>query len=319
MTDRDKDKDPGSAAARSSSSAHDALSYLSPSEAIEWLVMAETKAGALYATALAGFKDDPAVSRLLEELSADEAAHLDIIISAGRHIEGAAQIPVDLAAIDDSSRLFKEFEKRIASGEVDELQLMEMIVALEFSEHNDLFAYMVNAMRGFPSDFSDLIECMRLHRRRIREHLLSKPCFERLIEKIDSLPTFTNNHNILVVDDEKTITGLLRIVLAGEGFVDEASSAQAALEAAEKKEYSLIVSDVKMPGMDGTELYRACTERHPGLQGRFLFLTGAVDEECAGLFKESGIEYLMKPVSIHRLKEKIAGMLAATCCAFAGR
>ncbi len=286
-----------------------AASSIWPDEAIEWLARAEIKAGALYAKAGICFSGDPLLLKLLRELSEDEGAHLDMLVNAGRHIKSSSPPPVDLSGIGTFTRIAAAFEERLAAGNIDEAALMEMIVELEFSEHNELFAYIVNALRGFPVEFSDLIDAMNAHRLRIREHLAARAEFKALLIRIDALPSYTKKHNILVVDDESTITSLLRIILAGEGSIDWVGSGRAALDAIGKKDYSLIVSDVRMPEMEGREFYRECSRRHPCLKERFLFLTGTVDWELIEFFRTSSAEYLIKPVSVRTLREKISAML----------
>ncbi len=79
----------------------------------------------------------------------------------------------------------------------------------------------------------------------------------------------------LIVDDEKPIRRLLARLLARRGFeVYEADSGEAALAAAGGAPISLVLCDVLMPGMNGTDLYRELTTRYPTLVGGFIFITG---------------------------------------------
>lgn len=280
--------------------------------AVDWLVCAETGAGALYAKAARLFSSNTELSALLEELSTDESSHLDMLVSAGRQItEKSLTLPVDLTVIDSISPIIRMFEEEVDAGTISETGLLEMVVALEFSEHNELFAYVVNALRSFPDDLSDLVESLKTHRQRIIRHLGSKPELKGLLETIENFPGFDGRESVLVVDDEKTVLSLLKVVLPGKARLDTAVDGKAALEALGRGDYSLVVSDAKMPVMDGTELYRRASAMRPGLERKFLFLTGSADEEIVEFFTMNRIEYMIKPMSIYSLRDKVSEMLGA--------
>jgi len=70
--------------------------------------------------------------------------------------------------------------------------------------------------------------------------------------------------NILVVDDEEMLRGLLVKILAKEGYqVDTAIDGEEALEKLGKKSYSLLISDIKMPRLNGLELLKIVREKFP--------------------------------------------------------
>jgi two-component system NtrC family sensor kinase len=80
---------------------------------------------------------------------------------------------------------------------------------------------------------------------------------------------------ILLVDDEPDVVGVLAELLkAGQAQVDTASDGRAALEKLAQAEYDLILCDVRMPGLDGPDLYRSLSLTRPELLSRFVFLTG---------------------------------------------
>jgi DNA-binding NtrC family response regulator len=82
-------------------------------------------------------------------------------------------------------------------------------------------------------------------------------------------------HRALIVDDEVPIRRLLTRLLLRRGFdVSEADSGEAALAMAEQARFSIVLCDVRMPGMSGTDLYRELTAKDPKLAGGFIFITG---------------------------------------------
>ena len=105
----------------------------------------------------------------------------------------------------------------------------------------------------------------------------------------------------LVVDDEEAIRGLLARLLERQGFeVCEAHSGEAALAMAESAAVSLVLCDVRMPGMSGSHLYRELTIRDPKMARSFVFITGDrsrvhVEETCAAC--RCSRSHLPRPIS----------------------
>lgn len=101
---------------------------------------------------------------------------------------------------------------------------------------------------------------------------------------------------VLVIDDEESILSLLRRILEKEQFqVECVVSGNAALESVQKNSFDLIFCDVKMPGMDGMELYGKMTERFQELSSRFILVTGDINLEIESFCESNGIQYIRKP------------------------
>ena len=72
------------------------------------------------------------------------------------------------------------------------------------------------------------------------------------------------NISILVVDDEELLRDLLVKILTREGYqVDTAIDGEEALEKLAQKQYHLLVSDIKMPRINGFELLREVKSKYP--------------------------------------------------------
>jgi NADH:ubiquinone oxidoreductase subunit E len=110
--------------------------------------------------------------------------------------------------------------------------------------------------------------------------------------------------NILVVDDEQVVlTSCERILRPGGYDVDTALSAPDALKMMENgKSYDLIITDIKMPGMDGIEFMRAVRGKDPDIN--IVLITGYPSQES---IKEALalriVDYLPKPFSPALLTE----------------
>jgi PAS domain S-box-containing protein len=105
---------------------------------------------------------------------------------------------------------------------------------------------------------------------------------------------------ILVVDDEEMILDLMKMVLEEEGHrVDVARNGTSALQAARQTEYDLIFSDIRMPDLNGQELYNALRNFNPAYAKRVIFSTGDLaQKESNDFLQETGNLYLTKPFRI---------------------
>ncbi|MDD5591261.1 MAG: transporter substrate-binding domain-containing protein [Dehalococcoidales bacterium] len=118
---------------------------------------------------------------------------------------------------------------------------------------------------------------------------------------------------ILVVDDEPTILAFLKKVLDSEGYeVTTTGSGKEALGMIKEQRYSLIICDIKMPGLSGAELYDELGEIAPSLQKRAIFITGDVMGPVTRAFLErTRVPYSTKPFDIASLKKEIKRVIAS--------
>ena len=116
---------------------------------------------------------------------------------------------------------------------------------------------------------------------------------------------------VLVVDDEAELAGVMREMLESAGYeVSTAESGAVALELLGAARFDAIVSDLRMPDMDGAALWREICAHHTALAGRLLFVTGdTLSPAAAEFFGRSGCEGLDKPFSKAELLTKVAAVL----------
>jgi YesN/AraC family two-component response regulator len=64
-------------------------------------------------------------------------------------------------------------------------------------------------------------------------------------------------HKLLVVDDEDIIREGMRRILTGEGYhVETSASGRLAIEKIQEQDFDVVITDLKMPGMDGIEVLK---------------------------------------------------------------
>src|SRR5262249_23767461 len=89
------------------------------------------------------------------------------------------------------------------------------------------------------------------------------------------IPPGPPSRSILVVDDEAEIAQTLAEIIAQSGHqVEIAANGRVALERISERNYALILSDLRMPELDGPGLYRTLQARDAGWPSRMIFLTG---------------------------------------------
>lgn|SRR5574342_843215 len=118
---------------------------------------------------------------------------------------------------------------------------------------------------------------------------------------------------ILVVEDQPAVAQMLVEVLEADGYeVETAANGRLALDKIESRPYDLIISDLRMPELDGVGLYREIKRRRPELLSRLLFISGTAHEpEYRRFLAESAVSILAKPFALADLHRFIRRMLSA--------
>ena len=117
---------------------------------------------------------------------------------------------------------------------------------------------------------------------------------------------------VLVLDDEPSIAELLAEMLCALGHKPVVClTAAAALEMVETREFDLVISDFRMPVMNGEQFYHQLSRKRPDLAERMIFLTGdVVSEETQHFLSSTGNPHLDKPFQLTRLEAVITGVLS---------
>ncbi len=112
-----------------------------------------------------------------------------------------------------------------------------------------------------------------------------------------SAPGSTRGH-VLVVDDDVAMTEFLEQGLATHDFVTETvRSAGAALDRLSVGEFDVVVTDLRMPGLDGHELCRQIATRHPDVPVLVLTAFGTY-EAAVDAIRAGAYDFLSKPVAL---------------------
>ncbi len=122
-------------------------------------------------------------------------------------------------------------------------------------------------------------------------------------------PAHTDKKSILVVDDELHVRDGLAEILQHEGFyVETAKDGKEALSLSVNKKFDLMISDIKMPEMDGMQLLDEMQKVNPAI--RVIMVTAFGDVQTYLKSMQLGAhEYINKPIRIQELKRVISTIM----------
>lgn len=115
-----------------------------------------------------------------------------------------------------------------------------------------------------------------------------------------------NNGRVLIVDDEPNAIKVLSAILSDAGYnVIESQNGEKAIKIISKKDIDVVVTDLKMPGKDGVQLFEYIIQTHPDIPVIFLTAYGTV-ESAVNAMTRGAFYYFIKPPDYLKLKSIIA-------------
>ena len=129
-----------------------------------------------------------------------------------------------------------------------------------------------------------------------------------------SPPTMSPRGQALVIDDETALAEVLARMLRSEGYeVKVAGSGQEAQAMLSERDVDLILSDLRMPGMDGQAFFGWLQRERPHLAGRIVFVTGdTLGIEAVRFLARAGRPFIEKPFTRASVKSLLAELQETT-------
>lgn len=280
---------------------------------VNWLIGIEDGARRFYESAAERFSDNPKFCALLKSLALDERHHYESVLGAYELLkERDIQSPV---SFDDETKGaitggLAEAQQRLNAGGYTEATLMETIVEIEYSECNEAFLCVVNALKPYTGLHEAASLHIRQHTNKIAAALEGRDEYAHLLKKIGALKRLSSSR-LLVVDDEEMIRDVLIAIFSDRYTVEAVSSGPEAITRIENgAAFDAVICDLNMPKMDGIELYKKILEKAPETASRVLFLAGMYEKHQSEFLKKNHLRHIMKPASIRELRSSVEDIVS---------
>jgi CheY-like chemotaxis protein len=139
----------------------------------------------------------------------------------------------------------------------------------------------------------------------------SQSGYNRVRSASKEIARMDEDPRVLVIDDDEALRELVIRVVKQAGYqVDAVGDGQAGLERLAERAYDVILSDVRMPGMDGIAFYQEVSRRHPAQADRIILVTAHVQLEHYQEFMQTvRAPILQKPFTLGEFHGALARML----------
>lgn len=124
---------------------------------------------------------------------------------------------------------------------------------------------------------------------------------------LELIPPSALSGRILLVDDEPNILEALTAFLQlSQLEVRTAGNGHAALELLARENFDLVITDIRMPGMDGLDLYENATRLNRSYERRFIFMSGfLLGKSVKTRLAATGLPYMEKPFSLDEFRRML--------------
>jgi len=269
---------------------------------VTWLTGMEKNASEFYSKAAVLFRQDRDLHAFLTTLAEEETEHLDLLKGAAafleQHPDSKTCITLDPVTRSQIESPIRRGMDLLDRGELMRASLIGVVAEAEYSEWNEIFLYVINALRKQGGDYQKAVDEIDRHRLDIEKFLGAFPSGS-------TGPSRVWKRRILVVEDDPSLAKLLKHVFMAEAEVVLAHDGQEGIAHILNSHVDVVLSDVEMPRLNGIEFYRRAVELDPALKNRFIFFTGTQKPEYRDFLASPALTVLPKPSSIGTLRKVI--------------
>ena len=118
-----------------------------------------------------------------------------------------------------------------------------------------------------------------------------------------------NGRRIMVIDDENIVGKMTKVVLEQDGYIVETFlSAEPALARLKEQKFDVVITDLKMKGLDGMDVLKTVKAQSPEIKVIMITAFASLDA-AVGAMRGKVDDFFAKPVKIKELKECIRRLL----------
>ena len=283
-------------------------------EVLAWLKGTEEMARDFYRGAVAK-SENPTLKRFLKQLADDEQGHADLLASLaselpGRNLQSVMEYRLDDVAKEGIRRLGRDAQALLKADDLPERALYDAITEIEFGEYNHIFMYAVRLCEQSGLEYQRGLACLQRHLERIKCYFSALPESLQPARPLSDLPAVWKK-KMLLVDDSHLFREALAGLLQNKGRVEQAANGAEALEKLQREFYDLIITDMRMPGMTGLELYRNALAFDARFKGHFIFMSFDFAPDAIAFLQENALPHFCKPLDIGIFLQAIDRMVPA--------
>ena len=284
-------------------------------EIISWLIDIESSAANLYAEASVAFHEDKDFSRFLALMSVEEKEH-EKLLQQARAATSDDEIKSACFYFDDHFRKkieapFMRAWRLLKDGELTKATMIDFLAEAEFSEWNELFLYILGALKVLDKDVQKAVSDIDQHRKRIQEFILSLPGGDSLIQRVRRLSR-AGSKRVLIVEDNNAVARMLEALVVDNVEVVIARDGLEGLAHIQQGYFDLIVTNIEMPEMNGVEMYKNALVMDSSLYRRFIFFTGTENPEHLAFIRDSQALMLPRPSPVKVISAMMNEVLDST-------
>lgn len=277
---------------------------------IAGLIELENRVKGIYELAAVKFADDPGLQNFFIEMVRSEREHCDILARAlyftKTRPDIASVVTLGEKAKERIERELYMLEAAVTGESASKDAVMGAVVVMEALEWNEIFIYVMNALKKYSSEFIEAAKKIQSHKEQIEAFISSRPEFLKHLAAIRKLPSAWEE-NILVVDESGTIADILDALFPSA--IVRALDGPSAIKKIKDSFFAAVVCDVDMARMNGIEFYRLASEAAPNLRERLLFFSDCTNKEHLDFFKAKNLRVLKKPASVSEIKKMVSAHL----------
>jgi CheY-like chemotaxis protein len=244
-----------------------------------------------------------------EEQHAELVGRIKDVVTESKDIS-PPDLRLDVALRESVEAPLRRLQSEVASETITRKRALALIAEVEFTEWNDVFLYVLRKYGEQGREMEKVSATIQKHERSIEAFMAGLPPHIRPKLDVAKLAKVWETR-LLVVDDTTLLRDVLVSILEAIGRVTAVENGLKALEIARRHFFDAVVSDIRMPGMNGIELHARAVAEHPDLQNRFLFVSFGPSEEHKDYMMEHRVPFLPKPFSPDELTKAVHRVISA--------